>query len=548
MKEFFKKNWKILLIIGVASLLRLWNLASVPPSLTSDEAALGYNAYSILKTGRDEYGQLLPVVFKSFGDFKTGAYVYLAAPFVALFGLNEFSVRLPGALAGILGVYLIYLICRRLFDKERVALTSAFVFAITPWAIFFSRGAWEANVSLTLTLAGIYFFLKAVEKPKYLLSSAAFFALTLSTYQGAKLATLLVVLILAFLYRRQLFSINKKYLVGSVILGALIAIPIVLSTFQGQTGRLNVFSLFSYPRSTQSLSSFLDQGREKVGDAGYYLFHSEGLNFKRAILGRWFNHFSARFLFFEGDWPNPRHSAPNHGMLLLSDLVLLIIGFVALVRLGAKKETAFIWLWLILAPLPAAMSRDQVHAVRGLNLVAPLTMVLSLGLERVLSARKVFRYLFGVAFVLSFIYFLDAYFVHLPEHNSKYWGYGYKQIVETITPIQEKYKQIKVQQSFSQPYIYFLFYQKYDPDKYQKQAKLVESEYKGDVGYVERLDNICFCAIDWPAQRGEAGTLFITDEIAIPSQDTDDESQFKLVKEIKYLNGLETAFRIVEVK
>src|SRR3972149_5810749 len=110
-------NWKLLLILLIGILLRLWKLDIIPPHLTPDEAAIGYNAYSILKTGRDEYGQLLPVIFKSFGDFKPGLYIYLTVPFVAVLGLNEWSVRLPSALSGVLAIFLIHSIVGLVFDK-----------------------------------------------------------------------------------------------------------------------------------------------------------------------------------------------------------------------------------------------------------------------------------------------------------------------------------------------------------------------------------------------------------------------------------------------
>ena len=113
------KNWILIGILVLATFLRLWNLSNVPPHLTPDEAALGYNAYSILKTGRDEYGQLFPIIFKSFGDYKPGLYIYLTVPSVAIFGLNEFAVRFPGALAGIMAVWLIYLIVRLLFTENK---------------------------------------------------------------------------------------------------------------------------------------------------------------------------------------------------------------------------------------------------------------------------------------------------------------------------------------------------------------------------------------------------------------------------------------------
>lgn len=547
-----KVNWLLISILLLASILRLWKLGNVPPSLTSDEAALGYNAYSILKTGRDEYGKILPIIFKSFGDYKPGLYVYLDVPFTAILGLNEFSTRLPSAIAGIISVYLIYLITKKLFNS--LEIVAAFVAALTPWSIYFSRGAWEVNVSLTLTLAGVYFFFRSFEKSKLLFISSFFFALTLITYQGAKLSTGIVLLILMIVYWKEIFKINHKILIGSIGLGIIISAPIILSLFNGQAGRLDVFSVFSYPRPKDYTQAFLDEGNEKIGGVAYYLFHSESLNFVRGIMGRWFNHFSGRFLFFEGDWSNPRQSAPYQGMLLISDIVLLILGTYKLIKYGWKKETAFIWLWLILSPLPAALSRDQVHAVRALNMQVPLIIIISLGLMSIVKwlDGRVAKWFLVVAiityYLLPITYFLDAYFIHIPAHDSNLWNYGYKQIVETVTPIEKDYKTIKVQQSFAQPYIYFLYYQKYNPAKYQKIANLVSSGNPNDVGYVLSIDNIQFAPIDWSVNRGEHGTLFVADTIRIPPEDSSDPHLFTQIAEIKYLNGRDTAFRILAVK
>lgn len=542
--------WPLIVIILLAAVLRLWKLDSIPPHLTPDEASLGYNAYSILKTGRDEYGKFLPVIFKSFGDYKPGLYVYLTAPFVATLGLTEFAVRIPSALAGIVAVLLLYFIVYEFFGDKKLSLIASLFLAVSPWHIYFSRGAWEVNVSLTLTLAGIYFFMKSLKRQKFFFLSAIFFALTLLTYQGAKLSTAIVLLILGVVYFKKILSLDKKVILGSLFLGFIVSLPIIISLFQGKTGRLNVFSIFSYRRPTEYLNAQLSQGNEKIGDLTYYLFHSETLSTVKGIIGRYLNHFSARFLFFEGDWANPRHTAPYQGVLTLGDLILLILGFFALSKLGTRKEALFIWFWLILAPFPAALSRDEVHAIRSFHLVIPIILICSLGAKSLLEYRGKLAKLFlvGVSafYLFGYIRFLDAYFVHLPKHNSKYWEYGYKQIVETITPIQASYKKIKVQQSFAQPYIYFLFYQKYDPTKYQKQAKLIESPY-GDVGQIERLDNIYFSPIDWSINRGERGVLFVADTIRIPPEDSSDPNLFKLIKEIKYLNGADVAFRIIEV-
>lgn len=548
MKNFSKiTKYLLLAIIILSAVFRIWKLGSIPPSLTPDEAALGYNAYSILKTGRDEYGKFLPIIFKSFGDYKPGLYVYLTVPSVALLGLNEFAVRLPSAVAGVISVFLIYLIVRKLFSNEKLGLIASFIAAINPWSVFFSRGAWEVNVSLALTLVGIYFFFVSLEKSKYLTLSILSFALTIITYQGAKLSTGIVVLILFILYFKEIKQFRLKEIVPGFVLGIIVTIPIILSFFQGGTGRLDVFNVFSYPRPVDYLQAFLDEGGEKVGSVSYYLFHSESINFLRGILGRFFNHFSPRFLFFEGDWGNLGHSSPYQGQLLFVDVILLIGGVVALVKRKITKEVLFVFLWLVLSTFPSILSRDQIHAVRALNMSVPLIIILAFGVMEIMKLAKVWKVLILALCVGSITYYLDSYFIHLPIHNSEAWSYGYKQVVETVTPIESNYKTVRVQQSFAQPYIYFLFYQRYDPVKYQKQANLVSSEYKNDVGYQLKLDNIIFVPIDWSIDRGDHGDIVIGDPERIPPEDSKDENQFKLIKDIKYLDGVE-AFRIIEVK
>lgn len=553
MKTFFKKYWILTAILIFAALLRLWSLGSIPPHLTQDEASLGYNAYSILKTGKDEYGKVFPIIFKSFGDYKPGLYVYLDVPFVAVMGLNEVAVRIPSAIAGVVSVYLVYLIMRKLFiDKKNLALIAAFVMSITPWAIFLSRGAWEVNVVLTLTLAGIFFFLKALEKPKYLLLSAALFASTLLTYQGAKLSTSIVILILVFVYWRQFIKTGAKSIAGSIIIGLIISAPIILSFFNGQVGRLDVFSIFSYPRPVDYTQALLNEGGEKKGTFVYNIYHSEGLNFTREILYRWFNHFSGRFLFFEGDYQNPGHSAPYQGMLLVSDFVILLFGFFALFKNYSlyAKPYSLILLWLILSPLPAVLTRDQVQSVRALNMVVPLVIVLSLGLLNILEwirnqkNKFVFYILLCGFYALGFIYFLDACFIHVPAHNSSYWNYGYKQVVEKITPVQKNYKNIIVEQSFAQPYIYFLFFQKYNPAKYQAQASLTKYSNVSDVGLVTSLDNIQFVSINWSAIKNMPGTLVVIDGITpVPA-----DLKYSDIQKIYFLNGRDLAFDIIQIQ
>ena len=116
------------LIIVIAMLLRFYQLSSNPPSLTWDEAAWGYNAYSLGIDGKDEFGRFLPVdYFESFGDFKPVMYAYLDVIPIKIFGLNEFATRFPSAFFGVLTVLLTYFLVKRIFSKSRNAELIALV-------------------------------------------------------------------------------------------------------------------------------------------------------------------------------------------------------------------------------------------------------------------------------------------------------------------------------------------------------------------------------------------------------------------------------------
>lgn len=567
--KFTNTHWILVAIIILASFLRLWNLANVPPSLTPDEASLGYNAYTILHTGKDFWGESFPIIFKSFGDYTPGLYVYLTVPFVTVMGLNEWSVRLPNAAAGVGIIWLVYLLTIELFDKSKMAndkwpmtnngkslsfsiyhlaLSTAFLAAVNPWLIMFSRGAWLPNVCLLLTLLGIYFFFRALTKHKYLFCSSLFFALSILSYQGAKLSVAIVVFLLGILFYRDFVQINKKAIGWSLLLGFVIILPIVLSIFIGNARRLSVVSVFSYPRSQEEVSHVLMQGNETGNSLSAVLFHSESSQFARVILGKWFNHFSGRFLFFEGDWENARFSSPYQGMLLLIDLLFLPLGFYALTQIKARGKW-FIFFWLILSPLPAILSRDQVHAARSLHMAIPLTMISGFGLWWIVNRVTFMRFslirissfiVLIVLFALSYVYYLDSYYVHLSKHNAKHWDYGYKQVVLNLSNngyLQDG-RQVIVQQSYEQPFIYFLFYEPLLRSHYIQYEK---SEV-GDVGQVTKLGDITFQGLSYPFQF-PAGIIVVADEIAAPINLI--TGDFVIRKEIQRPDGT-VAFRILE--
>ena len=527
-EKFFKQNAALLIMLVTALFLRIFSLADFPPDLRNDEASLGYNAYSILKTGKDEHGEFLPTVFKSFGDWKMGGYIYLTVPFVAILGLNELSVRLPSAIFGILCVWLMYEIALQIFANsafasKKLALISGIVFALSPLYITFSRGAWEVNVSLALTLFAILFFLKAVNgKRKLLLVSALFFGLTLLTSHTAKLSSPIILGVLGMSYWRQFKEINIRLITMGVLIGMIFVIPVGLSFIEGKFSRIMTLNIFSY--------------------------HSEIIPLLQSIATRWFSLYSASTLFIKGD-TNPQHTPPNTGPFLLLDSIFLAVGAIRLIQKGTYQQNIFIWVSLLLLSLPSALTIEKTNLERVLPMFIPMILIISIGIQslwEIVKSKYGAKFIFATfifLYALNYFYFLDQYFIHATKKTYA----GYREIVEKVIPIQYQYQHIFVQQSLEHPYIFFLFYQKYDPYKYQQIVKDIFVPNKGgkDMGQVLGFENIVFTNIDWERNEVIHNALYVMPVYKL-NQQSEFYRDYKFMDEAKDLNGF-PLFKIVEI-
>lgn len=504
-----KNSIKLVLIFLLALIVRCWRVGSYPPLLW-DEAALGYNAYSILKTGRDEYGHRFPLIFKSFGDYKPGFYLYLSLPFIALLGLNELAIRLPSVIFGALTPIFLYFLVKNLFQKPRLALWSSLVLALLPWQIHFSRGAWEVNLMTSFLVLASWLWFQTKNLPLGL----AFLAFSLGIYQGAKLLVPLIGfgwLIFSWPERKKIkLNLNPgSYFLSGLIL-FLILIWYGLSFVGPAKNRLKVMSLFTYPRPEREVKEILKEDGLTKKNWHFYLFHHQSFYFLRGFLTRYFNHFSPRFLAFDGDWTNPRHSAPYFGVIGRVNFVLFLLGLITFLSQKHPFSAYFLFYWLLLAPLPAALSRDIITGVRSFSLVIPLAVFIAWGIEKILGwqqliqiksflGKKILFYSFVLAllgfYLLDFVYWWDLYSVHMVKKSPKDWLFGYKEVIEYLTQRETEFDQILVTDFYGQPYIYYLFYRQYPPRQYQKQAQLIENQF-GDVGRVEKIDKIIFGPID----------------------------------------------------
>jgi len=441
MKQFFKKNPWLLLIIALAAVLRFYSLSSNPPSLSWDEAAIGWNAKSIFHTRRDEYGTRLPLVFKSFGDYKAPLYIYLTAPFVGFFGLNEINIRLVSVLAGITSVVVIYLITRRLIDKKTALISSA-LFAITPWSVMLSRGAFEQNLALLFILFGTYFFLTAFKKPLLFYLSALSFALSFYTYHSPKIFVPIFLLSLLFIYKKQLFTKkSKKHLFLSAILGLILLIPLIKVTFfSGAALRFTGISIFYKNEVRQPLTPKIVTQLTKN-----YLVH-----------------YSPKF-YFSGVKDNFRAQLSQGGPLLLIYAPFLIYGLILLIKKRQKSWAKLLLAWFLIGPVAAIIGKNTPHAIRAMNMLPALIVITAMGINGFNKQYPKLKFMVIFLVFINLAVFLYHYFVKYPIYSAQNWQYGYKQVAEIAKEYEGEVNKVVITSDYGQPHIFTHVYQNRDP-------------------------------------------------------------------------------------
>ena len=468
-------------IVIVASALRLWQLGKVPLSPDWDEVSLGYNAYSILQTGKDEYGKSLPIILRSFNDYKPALYTYLAMPSIKMLGLNVEAVRLPSAIFGILTVLAVFFLTKQLFKKNNIALLSSFLLAISPWHIQFSRVAFEANVGVALNVFGILFFLKAFKKPWFLILSALMLGLSLHVYQSEKVFVPLLIAILVFSFRKDFFLIRKKYIYTSLVVFAFIFLPLAsfILTNSDALSRAKGVSIFSNSSIIEATTARIARDRANNDILGLIL-DNRRIEFAKYTIGGYLSHLDFNWLFIAGDIA--RHHAPGMGLMYLVELPFLLAGIYTLVFGNFDKTTKiFTVLWFLIVPIPASVTNDIPHAVRTINFLPVLQILTAIGiislLTRVLNLKHkllkikisyLILILISALCVFNVSYYLNQYFVQQNYFHAKYWQYGYENIVTYLKGVSKNYNKIIVSNTatMDQSYIFFLFYLKYDPQKY----------------------------------------------------------------------------------
>jgi 4-amino-4-deoxy-L-arabinose transferase-like glycosyltransferase len=551
------KNKLILIaILLLAAFLRLYRISDFPAGFNADEAALGYNAYSLMTTGRDEHGHPWPVNLESFGDFKPALYAYLLIPFIKIFGLTEFAVRLPSALAGILSVYLIYLITNYLTpipspnlgegsQREKVlGLISAFLLAISPWHLHFSRGAWEVNLASTFILAGIYFFVLYIKNKKFINFALCtlHFALSMYSYQSSRIIAPLLGLGLFIFYFRKLIKYPKHFFIGVLTL-TLTLTPLLLSVVRfDAASRFSGVGFTSDPGPVNRVNELRGQHPGGMSVILSKALHNKPVIFTIQFAKNYLSHFDGNFLFVNGD-TIARNRVPETGLLYLTDVIFLALGgFLLLRRPG--PNTKIIWLWLFIAPVASALTFQVPHALRAQMMLYPLTIIMALGIYKLFACpskpwrRRVICYLlFVICYLWQISRYLHQYYIHYPQTYPAAWEYGFKDLTAYVNSVRDRYDKILITDFYDQPYILYLFYSRYPPEKFQDNHQLTVRD-KFNFSTVRSFDKFEFTSTPWEKVRDIHSALIVAAPGDIP------EVGVHVVKTIYFPNN-QPAFKII---
>ena len=511
-----KKQLIILLLLTlIGGILRFALLGNYPIAPNWDEVSHGYNAYSILTTGKDEWGISFPLIFRAFGDFKLPVYIYLTTIPVAIFGLSVFAIRFISALAGTLAIPGIYLLTKTLFPNKEIkfkrftlplSLISSFIVTFLPWHFFISRPALEANLALTLIIFGSFFLLNGTEKSKNFIPSAILFGLSLHTYNTARVFVPTLLLAFVIVYWKKL-KITRSAIISCLIIGAFASV-VAFQIFSGSgTARYSKLNII-----TESTAYTLGQKRieSQLPPLVAKVIFNRPLYFIQTVIGNYFNYFSPTF-FNQSFGAQSQFTIPNKNLLGFPTMLLFLFGLFYLIRSPKEKSLQFIMVWLLLSPLAASLTVDPPQALRPNPMIPAIVILAGLGtvflIEKLSFALKIIASsVIVISLLLNFALYLNDYFTLYPKTYSMSWQYGYQELYQYLND-QKDYHKFIITKRYGEPHIFYAFYHKLNPE-ILRDTNITKRFYQSEWYWTDKIDNYYFVnEFDIPITKIESLTL-----------------------------------------
>lgn len=489
-------------IFILSCLLRLTKLGSVPAGLYWDETAMYLDAKTISETGKDMHGHsMFQAIFPSYGDYKLPVYIWLASLSFKLIGMSDFSLRLPSAIAGITQGFLIFLLLKEVaktFTSQKagkmMAVAGWFILSISPWSILFSRTGFEGHVGQALVTASVLCLFLSRKSRKWLVLATLFGVFAVYSYYSVRFVwpVLLIMYWLCFeletffplkiksvVFWKKLTPSVLSFLV-SLVCWAVLLLPLIRSPYYAasQQFRLSTESLLDL--TPYSIQSNVDRELSGNTPISRIFYHQRVLQI-RDMLSQFADHFDLNYIFLTGD-KNLRHGTGLHGLFLFFTLPLLLAGIAFLIQ---RKPTLLIFIlsWWLIALLPASIPLDTPHALRSLNALAPMVVLMAIGGFPIVQSiqhvkQKKIQHAVYVLIVLIIIhnisYFALDYFFIYPAKSASDWQEGYKQVVEVISPEEDRQDKMWIAITDDR---FFLWYLAYGPMQSEKIQTLLKDTF-----------------------------------------------------------------------
>jgi len=480
----------LIIVFLFALFFRVYKLSLIPYGFHVDEAKVAWNAYSILKTGKDDKGNSFPLYYDSFGDYRPTGLIYLVIPFIALLGNSVFSVRLPFAILGAAtGIVLFFLISEIFnYKNKKLALFGSMFLSFNPWHIITSRATSESVVVIFLTLLGIYFFIKLFKSDKLLDMFLSYFFMFLSFffYHNIRILGPIFYFLIWFLYI-ILFKLKIKLKQILVLISLILTCCLIFIAPEARS-RASQVSLKSDFKVLYEITKMpVEEGSGHVFTAR--VFHNKIASYIRRFAEEYKEYFSTSFLIGETAKP-VRYAVPQVGLITYIEFILFVLG----IYFGSKKkETIIILLLLVISPLPAAVTiEDTPNLQRAIFMIPFLIFFIAYGfynLTKLQGKWKFITVLLIFLWFLNFIYFSHMYLVHQRMSIATYYRDGGNvELVNELKEIVGKYKNIVITNRPDDLYPWIAFLNKFNPKEFNQSYKEMVNGVRYYKNYVFSTD------------------------------------------------------------
>ncbi|MDD4938309.1 MAG: glycosyltransferase family 39 protein [Candidatus Shapirobacteria bacterium] len=551
------KNKNLLLFIFIALIaffLRFYQLNKFPVALNWDEVSHGYNAYSLLKTGQDQWSVSWPIFnFRAYGDYPTTLNMYLSIPFIYLFGLNEWSIRIVSALCGFGLVIIAYFFGQEIFKNQKKSLLLMLLVALSPWTFFPSRGVFQSTVAQFFFSLGILFLIKAIKKIKFLPFGIFFISISTYAYHNTKIVVPILLLTYFLIFFKEIkskFIKNKKFFITSLLIFSVLIVPLVINSFNkdAQARSRWVFAINPSTINQIEVNRNNYQGSQLIAKLKY----NRPITFLTIVTKNYLGFLNPKMIFFNST-QNFQFNIPNNGVLYSVCLPFFYIGLIILIFKFFQKDKLSIFLifWFLIGLIPAVITVGDFPIIRAMTILPLPQIFIVYGLFKTiyfLKKKKIKSIIISlfllILFIQSFLY-LKNYFNDYAKNYSSSWQYGYKEVVGYLKENYSNYDQIIFTKKYGEAHEFVLFYWPWSPKSYQNDSNL-SWDFHTNWYWVNAFNKFKFIN-DWEIKDLTKNLPKDQKILLITSPNNYNQDNTNLIKTINFLDQT-PAFQILEIK